>query len=67
MLARHGNNCTNKLQTNPLVREGTPHQETRKCQTVKQKSDHGPQMGARNQDTLTDKLRQNSVSEMSSF
>jgi hypothetical protein len=30
-----------KMQTRPLVREGTPHQQTHKCLTVI-KSGHGP-------------------------
>jgi hypothetical protein len=30
-LARTRNNCTSKLQTHLLVREGAPHQETRNC------------------------------------
>jgi hypothetical protein len=34
-LARPGNNCTSKLQTHPLVREGVKHQETHNCQTEK--------------------------------
>jgi hypothetical protein len=33
-LARLRSNCTRKLQTHPLVREGTPQQEIRKCMTV---------------------------------
>jgi hypothetical protein len=32
-LARTRNNCTSKLQTHPLVREGATHQETRNRQT----------------------------------
>jgi hypothetical protein len=32
-LARPRSNCTSKLQTHPLVREGDPRQETRNCQT----------------------------------
>jgi hypothetical protein len=32
-LARPRSTCTNKLQTHPLVRESTPHQETHNYQT----------------------------------
>jgi hypothetical protein len=32
-LARSRSNCTSKLQTHPLVREGAPHQETRNHKT----------------------------------
>jgi hypothetical protein len=32
-LVRPRSNCTTKLQTYPLVREGAPHQETRNFQT----------------------------------
>jgi hypothetical protein len=32
-------NCTSKLQTRPLVREGAPQHEDRKCPTVKIWSD----------------------------
>jgi hypothetical protein len=34
-LARTRSNCTSKLQTQPLVREGARHQETHNCQTEK--------------------------------
>jgi hypothetical protein len=34
-LARPRSNCTSKLQTHPLVREGAQHQETHNCQTEK--------------------------------
>jgi hypothetical protein len=47
--ARSRSNCTNKLQTHPLVREGTRHLETRNCQ----KSGHEFRMGARHQDRLS--------------
>jgi hypothetical protein len=52
-LARPRSNCTSKLQTRPLVREGATHQETRNRQT-ENKSGHGLQMGARHQDRLAD-------------
>jgi hypothetical protein len=32
-LSRPRSNCTSKLQTHPLVRQGAPHQETGNCQT----------------------------------
>jgi hypothetical protein len=38
-------NCTSKLQTHPLVREGASDQENSNCQTGN-KSGHGLQMGA---------------------
>jgi hypothetical protein len=50
-LARTRRNC--KLQTHPLFREGTPHQQTHNCLTIKKKSGHGPQMGAWHQARLT--------------
>jgi hypothetical protein len=31
-LAKPRSNCTSKLQTRPLVREGAPRQETLSCQ-----------------------------------
>jgi hypothetical protein len=34
-LARPRSNCTTKLQTHPLVREGALHQETHNCQIEK--------------------------------
>jgi hypothetical protein len=34
-LARPRSNCTSKLQTHPLIREGAPHQESRNRQTEK--------------------------------
>jgi hypothetical protein len=46
-------NCTSKLQTHPLVREGVQHQETRSFQTEK-KFGHEFQIGARHEDTLAD-------------
>jgi hypothetical protein len=33
-LARPSSTCTDKLQTRPLVREGAPQEETRKCLKV---------------------------------
>jgi hypothetical protein len=37
-LARPRSNCTSKLQTHLIVREGTPHQETHNYQTVKEQN-----------------------------
>jgi hypothetical protein len=42
-----------KLQTRPLVREGTPSRQTKQMsgkRKEKEKSGHGPQGGARHQD-----------------
>jgi hypothetical protein len=50
-LARPRNNCTSKLQTHPLVREGAPHQETRNFQTENR---NVVQMGARHQERLAE-------------
>jgi hypothetical protein len=42
-----------KIQTRPLVREGTLHEEGRRRQTKEHvKSGHGPQRAARHQDRL---------------
>jgi hypothetical protein len=46
-----------KLQTRPLVREGTPRRRVQQFSgkiKEKVKSGHGPQRGARHQDILTD-------------
>jgi hypothetical protein len=46
-----------KLQTRPLVREGAPRRRAKQFsgkRKQKVESGHGPQMGARNQDILTD-------------
>jgi hypothetical protein len=41
-LARSRSNCTSKLQTLPLVREGAPHQETSNHQKDKRNLVMGP-------------------------
>jgi hypothetical protein len=53
-LAKPRSNCRSKLQTPPLVGQGT-RQEISNCQTEK-KSGYGFQMGARHQDKLADRL-----------
>jgi hypothetical protein len=47
-----------KLQTRPLVREGAPNRRAKQFsgkRKEKAKSGHRPQVGARLQDTLTDR------------
>jgi hypothetical protein len=53
-LASLRNNCTSKLQTDHLVREGVPQQENQQFSKRKQNSAHAPQMRARLQDRQVD-------------
>jgi hypothetical protein len=53
-LDRPRSNCTSKLQTHPLVREGATYQETHNRQTENKNLVMGSRWGARHQDRLAD-------------